>query len=63
AVKQANLDAETEAAVVGALTRAAGGDSAAASPPPPESESGDPVSDALELSARARLAIMERMGN
>ena len=63
AVKQANLDAETEAAVVGVLTRAAGGDSAEASPPPTGSEGGDPVTDALALSARARLAIMERMGN
>ena len=63
AVKQANLDAETEAAVVGALTRAAGGDSAEASPPPTCSESGDSVSNALVLAARARLAIMERMGN
>lgn len=63
AVKQANLDAETEAAVVGALTRAAGDDEAEASPPPTGPEGGESETDALALHARARLAIMERMGN
>ncbi|NNO09620.1 HK97 family phage prohead protease [Corynebacterium sp. zg910] len=64
AVKQANLDAETEAAVVGALTRAAGDDEAEASPPPtPTDEGEEEETDALALHARARLAILERMGN
>ena len=59
AVKQANLDAETEAVVVGALTRAAGGDAAEASPPPTPLGGGESETDALGLAARARLAIME----
>lgn len=62
AVKQANLDAATEAVVVGALSRAAGEtDNREASPPPtPPADGEDTNHDALEL--RARLAIMERMG-
>ncbi|OFU54851.1 hypothetical protein HMPREF3120_05365 [Corynebacterium sp. HMSC11D10] len=64
AVKQANLDAETEAAVVDALTRAAGdaGDAEASPPPTPTHEGEEDENDALGLHARARLAIMERMG-
>lgn len=62
AVKQANLDAATEAVVVDALTRAAGEtDNREASPPPTPPADGENITrDALEL--RARLAIMERMG-
>lgn len=62
AVKQANLDAKTEAVVVDALTRAADeSDIGEASPPPiPDETRSDNHSDALALHARARLAIMER---
>lgn len=65
AVKQANLDAATEAVVVDALTRAAGEtDNREASPPPtPPTDGEDTNHDALALHARARLALMERMGN
>lgn len=62
AVKQANLDAETEAAVVDALTRAAGDTGDAEASPPPIEDGGESETDALALHARARLAIMERMG-
>ena len=65
AVKQANLDAATEAVVVDALTRAAGEtDNREASPPPTPPADGENITrDALALHARARLALMERMGN
>lgn len=65
AVKQANLDAATEAVVVDALTRAAGEtDNREVSPPPTPPADGENINyDALALHARARLALMERMGN
>ena len=62
AVKQANLDAETEATVVDALTRAVGSTGDAEASPPPTEDSGESETDALALHARACLAIMERMG-
>ena len=62
AVKQANLDAETEATVVDALTRAAGSTGDAKASPPPAEDGGESETDALALHARAHLAIMERMG-
>ena len=63
AVKQANLDAETEAVVVGALTRAATAGAEGEASPPSSSETADATKpDALSLYLRARLSIMERMG-
>lgn len=64
AVKQANLDAATEAVVVDALTRAAGETETreAAAPPAPPADGENTNYDALALHARARFALLERMG-